>query len=109
MDPMSFISCNRTSPNETYVYFPLLSKVDMYSVNSVLVMIHYLYLQIQDASLNGIMRAQNIHLVLEVSTTMTKKVNIQILHYFQVSSFYYVLSSNIDLASHLNKYVPYTL
>ena len=29
---MSFITCNRTSPNEAYVYFPLLSKVDMYSV-----------------------------------------------------------------------------
>ena len=32
MDPMGFITCNRTSPIGTYVYFPLLSNVDMYSV-----------------------------------------------------------------------------
>ena len=33
MNPMGFITCNHTSPNEIYVDFPLLPNVDMYTVN----------------------------------------------------------------------------
>ena len=33
MDPLGSITCNRTSTNETYVNFPLLPNVDMYTVN----------------------------------------------------------------------------
>ena len=33
MDPMGFITCNRTSTSETSVNFPLLPNVDMYTVN----------------------------------------------------------------------------
>ena len=33
MDPLGSITCNRISTNETYVNFPLLPNVDMYTVN----------------------------------------------------------------------------